>query len=209
VSEHQAAYPIATMRRLRGVSSSGYHAWVKRRPSQRSETDAALIAEIRVADEASRGTYGAPRVHAELAAKDIRVGRTRVARLMTQAGLAGDSRRKFVTTTVKDGGRQAPDLIERNVTTERPDLLWVADTYIPTRSGFLYLAVVLDAYSRRIVGWSMATTDREGDLLAWIGQHGGKGFTKHCSFGTRNFAIGTVNSKWSMSVAGTICLDPC
>jgi putative transposase len=159
VSDHQAEYPIATMCRLLGVSSSGYHAWVRRRPSQRSETDAALIAEIRVAHEASRGTYGAPRVHAELAAKDIRVGRKRVARLMMQAGLAGVCRRKFVTTTVKDGGRQAPDLVERNFTAEAPDLLWVADiTYIPTWTGFLYLAVVLDAYSRRIVGWSMATT---------------------------------------------------
>ena len=132
---------------------------MKRRPSQRAETDAVLIAEIRAAHEASRGTYGAPRIHAELAAKGIRVGRKRVARLMTQAGLAGVSRRKFVITTVKDGGRQAPDLVERNFTAEAPDRLWVADiTYIPTWAGFLYLAVVLDAYSRRIVGWSMATT---------------------------------------------------
>ena len=91
----------------------------------------------------------------------IRVGRKRVARLMPQAGLAGVSRRKFVVTTVQDGGRQAPDLVERNFTAERPDLLWVADiTYIPTWAGFLYLAVVLDAFSRRIVGWSMATDAR-------------------------------------------------
>jgi putative transposase len=118
-----------------------------------------LIAAIRVAHTASRGTYGAPRVHAELAAKGISVGCKRVARLMTQAGLAGVSRRKFVVTTVKDGGRQAPDLVERNFTAEAPDRLWVADiTYIPTWAGFLYLAVVLDAFSRRIVGWSMATT---------------------------------------------------
>ena len=82
-----------------------------------------------------------------------------IARLMLQAGLAGVSRRRFVTTTVRDGGRQAPDLVERNFTAEAPDRLWVADiTYIPTWAGFLYLAVVLDAYSRRIVGWSMATT---------------------------------------------------
>jgi putative transposase len=137
VSDHQAEYPIATMCRLLGVSSSGFHAWVKRRPSQRSETDAALIAEIRAAHAGSRGTYGTPRIHAELAAKDIRVGRKRVARLMTQAGLAGVCRRKFVTTTVKDGGRQAPDLVERNFAAEAPDLLWVADiTYIPTWAGF-------------------------------------------------------------------------
>jgi putative transposase len=118
-----------------------------------------LIAAIRAAHTASRGTYGAPRIHAELAAKGIRVGRKRVARLMTRAGVAGVCRRKFVITTLKDGGRQAPDLVERNFTAEVPDRLWVADiTYIPTWAGFLYLAVVLDAFSRRIVGWSMATT---------------------------------------------------
>jgi putative transposase len=144
---------------LLGVSSSGYYAWVKRAPSRRAESDAALIGEIRAAHVASRGTYGAPRIHAELAAKGIRVGRKHVARLMSQAGLAGVSRRKFVTTTVKGDSRQAPDLVERNFTAAGPDLLWVADiTYIPTWAGFLYLAVVLDAYSRRIVGWSMATT---------------------------------------------------
>jgi putative transposase len=159
VSDHQADYPIGTMCRLLGVSSSGYHAWVKRQPSQRSENDAALIAEIRAAHAASRGTYGAPRIHAELAAKGTRIGRKRVARLMTQAGLAGVSRRRLVTTTIKGDGRQAPDLVERNFTAAAPDLLWVADiTYIPTWAGFLYLAVVLDAFSRRIVGWSMATT---------------------------------------------------
>ena len=103
MSDHQADYPIATMCQLLGVSSSGYYAWGKRQPSQRSETDAALIAEIQVAHAGSRGTYGAPRIHAELAAKGTHIGRKRVARLMTQAGLAGVSRRRFVTTTVKDG----------------------------------------------------------------------------------------------------------
>ena len=118
-----------------------------------------LAAEIRAAHAASRGTYGAPRIHAELAAKGIRVGRKRLARLMSRAGLAGVSRRKFFTTTVRGDGRQAPDLVERNFAAEAPDRLWVADmTYIPTWSGFLYLAVVLDAFSRRVVGWSMATS---------------------------------------------------
>jgi putative transposase len=159
VSENQAAFPIATMCRLLGVSPSGYYAWTKRQPSRRSQTDAALVVEIRAAHMASRGIYGAPRIHVDLAAKGIRVGRKRVARLMSVAGLAGVSRRKFVHTTVKGSGRQAPDLVDRNFTAERPNLLWVADiTYIPTSAGFLYLAVVLDACSRRIVGWSMATT---------------------------------------------------
>ncbi len=101
MSDHQADYPIASMCRLLGVSSSGYYAWRQRRPSRRAETDAALLAEIHAAHGASRGIYGAPRIHAELAAKGIRVGRKRVARLMSGAGLAGVCRRKFVVTTVK------------------------------------------------------------------------------------------------------------
>ena len=159
VSENQAEFPIATMCRILGVSPSGYYAWTKRQPSRRARTDAALVAEIRAAHEASHGTYGAPRIHVDLAAKGIRVGRKRVTRLMSAAGLVGASRRKFVRTTVKGSDRQAPDLVDRNFMAERPNLLWVADiTYIPTWAGFLYLAVVLDACSRRIVGWSMATT---------------------------------------------------
>lgn len=114
---------------------------------------------IRAAHTASKGTYGVPRIQAELQAQGIRIARKRLARLMRKAGLAGVSRRRFVATTVRDGGRQAPDLVDRKFIAERPNMLWVADiTYIPTWAGFLYLAVVLDAFSRRIVGWSMATT---------------------------------------------------
>ena len=159
MSDHQAQYPIATMCRLLGVSSSGYYAWVTRQPSQRAQRDATLRAAIGAAHTASRGTYGAPRVHAELASQGLRVGRKRVARLMSRAGLAGVSRRRFIATTRKGDGRQAPDLVNRNFSAEAPDQLWVADiTYVPTWAGFLYFAVVLDAFSRRIVGWSMATT---------------------------------------------------
>jgi putative transposase len=158
VSENQAAYPIATMCRLLGVSSSGYYAWAKRKPSRRAQADAILLSHIRAAHAASHGTYGAPRIHAELRESGIRVGRKRVARLMAAAGVMGVSRRRFVTTTVRGGGRQAPDLVERKFAADRPDLLWVADiTYVPTAAGFLYLAVVLDACSRRIVGWAMST----------------------------------------------------
>jgi putative transposase len=159
VSANQATYPVATMCRLLGVSTSGYYAWVKRTPSRRAQEDAALLAAIRAAHAASHGTYGAPRICIELAAQGLRVGRKRVARLMAAAGLAGVSRRKFVTTTARGDGRRAPDLVDRNFVADTPDVLWVADiTYIPTWAGFLYLAVVLDACSRRIVGWSMATT---------------------------------------------------
>jgi putative transposase len=159
VSENRARYPIAVMCRVLDVSSSGYYAWVKRPPSARDVTDAALIVEIRAAHAASKGTYGVPRLQIDLADAGIRVSRKRIARLMRNAGLAGVSRRKGTVTTVRDGARRAPDLVDRNFTADRPNMLWVADiTYIPTWAGFLYLAVVLDAFSRRIVGWSMATT---------------------------------------------------
>jgi transposase InsO family protein len=107
----------------------------------------------------SRGTYGAPRVHAELAAEGIRVGRKRVARLMRAARVQGVSRRKWITTTRRDpAGRPAPDLVQRDFRVDAPDRLWVSDiTYVPTGAGFLYLSVVLDAWSRRVIGWAMAT----------------------------------------------------
>jgi putative transposase len=153
VSENRARYPIAVMCRVLDVSASGYYAWVKRPPSMRAVTDAALTAKIHAAHVASNGTYGAPRLQIDLAEAGIRVGRKRVARLMRNAGLVGVSRRKSTITTVRDGARQAPDLVDRNFTADRPNLLWVADiTYIPTWAGFLYLAVVLDVFSRRIVG---------------------------------------------------------
>jgi len=159
VSENRARYPIAVMCRILGVSPSGYYAWVKRPASARSLMDAALTAAIRTAHAGSKGTYGAPRLRIDLAEAGIRVSRKRVARLMRNAGLSGVSRRKSTVTTVRGGARQAPDLVDRNFTADQPNMLWVADiTYIPTWAGFLYLAVVLDAFSRRIVGWSMATT---------------------------------------------------
>jgi putative transposase len=159
VSQNRASYPVAAMCRALGVSPSGYYAWTGRPPSPRAQQDAALTAKIRTAHVGSNGTYGVPRIHAELADQGLRVGRKRVARLMRNADLAGVSRRRFVTTTVKGDGRQAPDLVDRNFAADKPNMLWVADiTYCPTWSGFLYLAVVLDAFSRRIVGWSMATT---------------------------------------------------
>jgi putative transposase len=159
VSENRARYPIAVMCRVLGVSPSGYYAWVKRPASARAVMDAALTAEIRAAHVASKGTYGAPRLQIDLAEAGIRVSRKRVARLMRNAALVGARRRKPIVTTARDGARQAPDLVNRNFTADAPNKLWVADiTYIPTWAGFLYLAVVLDAFSRRIVGWSMATS---------------------------------------------------
>jgi putative transposase len=143
---------------LLGVSSSGYYVWLRRRRSLRSLADEELLVRIRAIHQRSRGTYGAPRVQAELAAQGLSTSRKRVARLMREAGLQGASRRRHPTTTVRDRrARPAPDLVERHFAVEGRDRLWVADiTYIPTRSGFLYLAVVVDAWSRRVVGWAMA-----------------------------------------------------
>lgn len=130
-------------------------------------SDAALIERIGAIHAASRGTYGSPCIHAELAENGSAVGRKQVARLMKEAGLRGVCRRRFVTTTVRDGAPQAPDLVDRNFVATAPDMLWVADiTYVPTWSGFLYLAVVLDVFSRRVVGWSMSTTLQAELVLA-------------------------------------------
>jgi putative transposase len=158
VRAHQGTHRVATVCRVLGVSASGYYAWQSRPCSARAQADQALLAQIRTIHDRSRGTYGTPRVHAELAAQGVHIGRKRVARLMQAAGLVGVSRRAFVTTTRRDpAARPAPDLVQRLFTAGGPDRLWVADiTYIATWAGFLFLAVVLDAWSRRVVGWAMA-----------------------------------------------------
>ena len=155
---NQATYPVTMMCRLLEVSTSGYYAWLKRPLSQRSREDAILLEKIRMFHLRSRGTYGVPRIHLDLREEGVWVGRKRVARLMQAAGLQGVSRRKHTRTTVRrPGARTAPDLVKRNFVADRPDQLWVADiTYVHTWAGFLYLAVVMDAWSRRIVGWAMA-----------------------------------------------------
>jgi putative transposase len=147
------------MCRVLKVSSSGYYAWRKREPSERSQANAALLERIEEIHDESDGTYGAPRIHAELKAEGNGASRNRVARVMGGAGLEGVSRRKWTTTTVRgEDARPAPDLVDRNFTARGPDQLWVADiTYISTWAGFLYLAVVLDVWSRRVVGWAMET----------------------------------------------------
>jgi putative transposase len=159
VKAHRAEHRVATMCRVLGVSTSGYYAWRKRSPSARARADQALSKRTATIHAQSRGTYGAPRVQAEFAAQGVRVGRKRIARLMRAAGLRGVSRRKWITTTVREPGAEAaPDLVERKFAASGPNQLWVADiTYIPTWVGFLYLAVVLDVWSRRVVGWAMAS----------------------------------------------------
>jgi len=168
MNNQEEQYSLATMSRLLGVSRSGFYAWAERGPSQRARQDSALGAGIKRIHEYSRGTYGAPRIHAELASEGTHVGRKRVARLMIEKGLRGVSRRKWTTTTVRDHAAVlAPDLVKRNFCTQGPDRLWVADiTYVPTWAGFLYVAVVLDAWSRRVVGWAFALHLRTELVLA-------------------------------------------
>ena len=155
---NRAIYPVATQCRVLGVSPSGYYAWLDRPPSKRRVMDEALLERIRAIHSASRETYGAPRIHAELVDEGWRIGCKRVARLMCETGLEGVSRRKWIKTTQRrPDARPAPDLVERDFTADEPDQLYVADiTYVPTWAGFLFLAVVLDACTRRIVGWAMA-----------------------------------------------------
>ena len=159
MSANQGRFRVATMARVLGVSPSGYYAWRQRPPSARAQADAELTDRVRAIHARSRSTYGAPRIHAELAEDGVAVGRKRVARLMRTAGIAGVSRRRGPRTTRRDvRARPAPDRVERRFEADKPNRLWVADiTYVPTLAGFLYLAIVLDVFSRRVVGWSMAS----------------------------------------------------
>jgi putative transposase len=149
---------VRTLCRVLDVSSSGYHAWQDRPPSPRQIDDAVLTERIRTIHAESDATYGAPRIRAELVEQGTPIARKRVARLMRQARLHGVSRRRgFVVTTRRDARqRPAPDLVRREFKADAPNKLWIADmTYVPTWAGFIYLAVVLDVWSRRVVGWAI------------------------------------------------------
>ena len=159
IAAEKANHPIDLLCRVLGVSRSGFYAWQTRAPSDRVLSDAWLTERIREIHEANRGVYGAPRVHAELRlGQDVRVGRKRVERLMRAAGISGLVPRKRGRTTVRvPGVRVADDLVDRQFMPAAPNVLWVADiTYLRSWEGWLYLVAVQDAFSRRIVGWSMA-----------------------------------------------------
>ena len=141
-----------------GLSRSGFYAWASREPSSRQLQDDQLLDAIRQEHLDSRGIYGAPRIRAKLEDRGHRVGRKRVARLMRGAGLVGVTRRRKHRTTVRDPRtRPATDLLDRRFVASGPNEVWVADiTHVPTRSGPLYLAIVLDVWSRKVVGWATA-----------------------------------------------------
>ena len=155
---HRAVFPLAAMCRVLGLSPSGYYGWLRRPASARARRDAELKGGIVAKWIESSETYGCPRIHAALLADGERVSRKRVARLMRELGIEGVTRRRFKTGTTKRDAkaRPAPDLVNRDFSAEGPDQLWVADiTHVRTGAGWLYLAVVLDVWSRRIVGWAM------------------------------------------------------
>ena len=185
-------YPVRILCTTLGVSPSGYYAWRSRGPSARQRSDAELAAAIRRSHARSRGTYGVPRVHADLAEAGHHVSRKRVARLMAHDHLAGVHRRRFVRTTIRDqDAAPFPDLVDRDFSADGPDQLWVADiTALPTRSGSCYLASIVDAFSRRVVGWSMATHMRAELVTAALDmavarRRPGEGLVHHSDHGSQ------------------------
>lgn len=162
IAAHAAQHPVALSGRVLGVARSGYYAWRRRAPSARAQADDRLKERLRAIHRTSRGTYGSPRLHAELRGAGEQCGRRRVARLLREAGLRGchGQRRHVRTTTRNRQATPAPDRVKRAFAPPAfggPDRLWVADiSYVATREGWLYLAVVLDAFSRRVGGWAMA-----------------------------------------------------
>jgi putative transposase len=196
IAAQRANYSISLMCRVLDVSRSGFHAWQRRVPSDRTLTDAWLVERIARVHRESRGTYGARRVHAALRQQGVRVGRKRVERLMRAQRLSGTVPRKRARTTIRvPGVRAAADLVERDFVPSAPNELWVADIkYIPTAAGWLYLAAVVDCFSRRVVGWSMRD-DLRAQLvvdaleMAVARRRPGPGLVHHSDQGTQYVSL--------------------
>jgi transposase InsO family protein len=157
IRDHREDFPVRLMCRVLDVSSSGFYDWLERPESPRAVENRALVAKIQAIHGDSRRTYGSPRVHASLQDAGYRIGRHRVARLMRDHGIRAKTKRKFrVTTDSRHDHPVAPNRLDRQFEVAAPNTVWVADiSYIPTREGWLYLAVVLDLFSRQVVGWAM------------------------------------------------------
>jgi len=158
IHAEKANFPIQVLCRVLEVSRSGYYRWRDAEPSEHSKQDEQLKLEIKAIHSESRGTYGSPRVHAELQAKGFEIGRNRVARIMAEEGITGRRPARFCKTTDSNHDKPiAPNLVERDFEPAAPNRIWAADiTYIPTAAGWVYLAVVLDLFSRRVIGWAVA-----------------------------------------------------
>ena len=168
MSANQAYLPVAILACVLGASRAGFYAWRYRPPSLHAVADATLLKQVRTVHARSRQTYGAPRVHADLRTRGARHGSERIAQLRREAVLVGASHRHGgPTMTRRDSdARPTPDLVDRNFTASGPDQPWVTDiTYVPTAAGFRYCAVVLGAWSSKIVGWSMANHLRAESVL--------------------------------------------
>jgi putative transposase len=154
---NQADFPVQVQCRVLNVSRRAYYAWCKRKPSANQQENRQLIEDIRTIHAESDATYGMPRIRAELMEQGGTVSRRRVARLMRIQGLRGVCRRRYQVTTRRDLRQPpAPDLVRRQFIADEPNQLWVADaTFVPTKAGFIYLAIVLDVWSRRVVGWAI------------------------------------------------------
>ena len=155
------AFPVAVLCRVLGVSTSGFYAWAKRPKPERVKADARLALDVAAAHKRSRGRYGSPRIHAELRARGVRVGRKRVARLMRENGLYARRRRRFRKTTDSLHAQPiAPNVLERDFAASAPNEVWVTDvTYVWTAEGWLYLAAIIDLFARRVVGWAASDTN--------------------------------------------------
>ena len=192
IDAERASFPIDFMCQQLGVSRSGYYAWKQRPESERDKVDRALAEEVATVHQESRGRYGSPRVHAELRARGRRVSRKRVARLMGQQGLAARKKRRFVQTTDSRHAQPvAPNILERDFSPGQPNSAWATDiTYVWTRQGWLYLAVVMDLFSRMIVGWAMSENiDRHLVLnaldMALKGRQPARGLLHHSDRGSQ------------------------
>jgi putative transposase len=226
IAEEAAQFPVSLLCRVMGVTRAGFYAWKRRPPSARALADAELSERIgRIHDEVL-GIYGAPRIHAELRlAHGIRVGKKRVARLMAERGIFGAGRRCGPATTSRDPARpSAPDLVDREFARAKPNRLWVCDIkYVGTGQGFLFLAVVQDVFSRRIVGWSMRDDLRAELVLDALGmavaqRRVGDGLVAHSDHGSQytslaygtyaktsgiELSMGSVGDPWDNAVAET------
>jgi transposase InsO family protein len=213
-------WSVAMMCRMLEVSRSGFYDWEARQPSQRDVTDRLLAAEIEAIWECSARTYGAPRVHAWLRRQGYRVARKRVARIMREHGWSGRIGRVRVRTTRRDKtAAPAPDLVQRNFTPDAPDQLWAGDvTYLRTQQGWLYLATVIDLYSRRVIGWALADhlrADLVCDALTMaVATRGGRvdGVTFHsdrgCQYTSRQFRRLCARHGVTQSMGATgVCWD--
>lgn len=177
ITEYAGEFPVRRMCKVLSVSSSGYYDWRRRPPSERQQANERLLAAIQREHEASRQTYGSPRIHAALKRQGFNAGRNRIARLMQAHGIVGKApkRKRPVTTQKAEGALVAPNLLVQDFTARKPNQKWLADiTYIDTAEGWLYLALILDLFARRIVGWAMADHMRaelvEDALLMALGR---------------------------------------